>query len=408
MFGFSIVARLPLAMLGIGLVVHVQRLTGSFAAAGLTTGAYAVSEAIGGPLLGRLADHGRQTPVLLASSSVAAVLLGTIAVMPATTPLPLLLALAAGIGLATPPVGACLRGQLPTLMRNRDQLQALYALETSLTELTWVCGPPLILFAGALWSTGGALALAGLVLVAATVGFATQPASRAWRPESAIGQRRGGALRSPAMRTLTIVLFCFGVLLGADEVAVTASVKALEGTTTAAAPLLALWGTGSFAGGLILTRFSGGARTASGIVLCLAALTVGHLALIPAGGSVLALAGVLLIAGGAIAPTEAIVYGMVDSAAPKGTVTEAFAWLATAMAVGSALGAAAGGGLTDQVGPVGAFLLAGAAGALAALTASARARTLPRLRQSPATEAPRTSAPISTCTAPLTEGAVGR
>ncbi len=175
MFGFSIVARLPLAMLGIGLVVHVQRLTGSFAAAGLTTGAYAVSEAIGGPLLGRLADRGRQTPVLLASSAVAAVLLGTIAVMPATTPLPLLLALAAGIGLATPPVGACLRGQLPTLMRDRDQLQALYALETSLTELTWVCGPPLILFAGALWSPGGALALAGLVLVAATVGFATQP-----------------------------------------------------------------------------------------------------------------------------------------------------------------------------------------------------------------------------------------
>ena len=44
--GSSIAARLPLAMFGLGLLVHAQRLTGSFALAGLVSGAYAVSGAL--------------------------------------------------------------------------------------------------------------------------------------------------------------------------------------------------------------------------------------------------------------------------------------------------------------------------------------------------------------------------
>ena len=52
-------------MLSIGLLVHAQHLTGSFAAAGLVAGAYAVALGVGGPLLGRLVDRRGQTPVLL-------------------------------------------------------------------------------------------------------------------------------------------------------------------------------------------------------------------------------------------------------------------------------------------------------------------------------------------------------
>jgi predicted MFS family arabinose efflux permease len=405
LFVFSIVARLPLAMLSIGLVVHVQRLTGSFAAAGLTTAAYAVCEAIGGPVLGRLVDRGAQKPVLLASATASGALLFVIAVVPATTPLELLIALAAGIGLATPPVGACLRGRLPALLHDRDDLEAGYALETSLTELTWVCGPPLVLGVGALWSTAAALSLAGMVMFIATVAFAIQPAALGRRPPQATKRGRGGALRSPAMRTLTIVLFCFGLLLGADEVAVTASAKMLEGSAAAAAPLFALWGAGSFVGGMIVTRLGGGARTALGLVVWLAALTVGHLALIPGAGSVITLAPLLLIAGATLAPTEASVYGMVDAAAPEGMATEAFAWLATAIAVGSALGAAGAGGLADHAGPIGAYLLGGGAGTLAALVALVRTLSPARGRSRVSTRPSPARPPILRCTEPLTQAA---
>jgi MFS family permease len=375
LFATSIVARLPLAMLSIGLMVHVQHLTRSFTAAGAVTGAYALALAVGGPLLGRLVDRRGQTLVLLASAGAAAVLLVTIAIVPARTPLPVLVALACGIGLAEPPVGACLRTRLPTLLPDPGVVDAAYAFEASVLELTWIAGPPLVLGVGALWSPGTALAAGGVLLLIATAAFAAQPASRNWRQTPAAGRPRGGALRTPAMRTLVAVLALVGVLLGADEVAVTATAKALAGTT-AAAPLLALWGVGSFAGGLAIARSGGGARTAAGLALVLAALAAGHLALIPASGGILSLGAVLLVAGAAIAPAEASVYAMVDDAAPPGTTTEAFAWLASAIAVGGALGAAASGTLIDRPGPTAAFALAGGAGALAVLVTAVRGRTL--------------------------------
>ncbi len=228
---------------------------------------------------------------------------------------------------------------------------------------------------GALWSTGAALAAGGLMLLLATTAFAAQPASRTRRPRPATGLRRGGALRAPAMRTLVAVLLLVGVLLGADEVAVTAAAKTLDGTG-AAAPLLALWGVGSLAGGLLITRARGGARTAAGLALVLAALTAGHLALIPASGGIVSLGAVLLIAGAGIAPAEASVNAMADDAAPPGTSTEAFAWLASAMAIGGALGAAAAGTLIDRSGTTAAFTLAGGAGALAVLIAALPRRPL--------------------------------
>ncbi len=374
LFLFSITARLPLAVLSIGLVVHVQRLTGSFAAAGVTTAAYAVCEAAAAPLLGRLVDRGAQTVVLVASAAVAAVLLLVIGIVPSGTPVAVLMALSGGIGVATPPVAACLRSQLPALLDDPERLQAGYSLETSLNELTWVAGPPLVLGVGALWSTGAALALAGLVLLLTTLGYALQPEARAKRPAQLRERSRGGALRSPAMRLFVVLLFCSGVLLGADEVAVTASAKLLEGSTAAAAPLFALWGVGSFVGGMLVTRFGGSGRSLLGLLAWILALTLAHLALIPAAGSVVALALVLLVAGATIAPTESSVYAMVDKVAPSGTATEAFAWLATALAVGGALGAAGAGALADHGGPAAAYLLGGGAGAIAVVIGVASAR----------------------------------
>jgi len=375
LFVVSTIARLPVAMLSIGLLVHAEHLTGSFAAAGAVTGAYAVAVGIGGPLLGRRVDRHGQTATLVAGATAAAVLLVATALLPAGASLPVLLALAAGTGFATPPVGACLRTILPALLPDPGALRAGYAVEATVVELTWVSGPPLALGLGALWSTGGALAAGGLVMLGATAAFAAEPHSRRWRPAPA-ARPRGGSLRAPGMRTLVLVLVAVGTLFGAVEVAVTAAAGELGGTA-AAAPLLALWGAGSLAGGIVAARAGGGAQGAAGLGAVLVALTAGHLALVPAAGSLVALGAVLLFAGAAIAPTYATVYAMVDHAAPAGTVTEAFAWLGTAVAVGAAAGAAGAGLAADQAGPETALALAGAAGAVAALTAILRFRTLP-------------------------------
>ncbi len=205
--------------------------------------------------------------------------------------------------------------------------------------------------------------------------FALQPASRRWRPAATGPRPRGGSLQTPAMRTLVTILVAVGVLFGSVEVAVVAAAESL-GSTAAAGPLLAAWGVGSLAGGLLAVRLGGGAHSAAGLSLVLGAPGFGHLALIGAAGNVVALGAVLLIAGAAIAPAYASVFAMVERSTPAGTVTEAFAWLNTAVAVGAAAGAATAGSLAEHLGPAAGFALGGGAGALAMVTTVLRARAL--------------------------------
>jgi predicted MFS family arabinose efflux permease len=364
----SIVARLPLAMVSVALLVHARQVTGSFAQAGLIAGAYAVGLGVGGPLLGQLVDRRGQTLTLLASASIASATLVTIGLLPAHVSFAAFVTLAVVAGLATPPVGACLRAQLPVLIPDPSAVGGVYALEASLVELTYIFGPPLALCLAAFWSSGGGLAIAGVTLLGAVTVFATHSPSRGGQPVAATGRHPRGSLRTPTMRTLVIILVAVGMLLGVDEVAVIAAATALH-SAGGAAPLFAVWGAGSFIGGLLFTRLSR-VRLRVGIAPLLAMLTAGHLVLIPADRNGVLLAVALLIAGTTIAPTEATLYAMVDPAAPDGTITEAFAWLATAMAVGSAAGAAGAGLVVDRVGVAAAFALAGVAGALAVLTST--------------------------------------
>lgn len=358
LFVISVAARLPLPMLSVGLLVHIQALTGSFAAAGVVSAVYACALGAGGPLLARVADRRGQTVVLVASALIGGSALAAIAALPAGAPVGLLVALAALLGLAVPPIGACWRALLPTIAG-----VDAYAADATAVELTFVAGPPLVLLAGNLASTGVALAGAGVLLVAGTALFAAHPASRGWRP--AAGRPRGGSLRAGGLRTLVLVMLAVGIVFGATEVGVTAAAHAL-GATAAAGPLLGVWGAGSLVGGLVAAR--------SGVALpvVLAALAAGHLALAAATGSVVALGIVIGLAGSTIAPTTAIVYTLVERAAPAGTLTEAFAWMSTAAAVGAAAGSAVAGALADAAGPIPTFVLAGAAGAVAVLIAALR------------------------------------
>ena len=365
LFSTSVVARLPLATFSIGLLVHVKQLTGSYAAAGAVAGALAVAQGAGGPVLGRLVDRRGQTMVLLTSAVVAGAALATVARVPAGTPLSVLLILAAVIGLATPPIGACLRTLIPVLRPGAERQRKAYAVDAAATELTWLSGPPLALALGALAGTGAALTAAGAVLIAATTLFALSPVSRGWRPT---GTRRAGgsALVSPTIRTLVTVMGGVGVLFGATEVAVAASAGPAAGL------LLGLWGAGSLAGGIVAARLGGGAADGRSFALLLAALGVSHLSLVAASTGVVTAAVLITVAGSMIAPILASSYAMVGRAAPAGTITESFAWLATATAVGTAGGAAAGGALADLAGSTSGFVLAGGAALSAALLAVIR------------------------------------
>ena len=116
LLGSSILARLPLAMFSLALLVHAQRLTGSFAVAGMVSGAYAIAGAVSAPLLGRLVDRGGQTKVLVSGATLTALVLITTALLPSSAPPLLLVALAGATGASTPPLAACIRTLLPGIV----------------------------------------------------------------------------------------------------------------------------------------------------------------------------------------------------------------------------------------------------------------------------------------------------
>jgi predicted MFS family arabinose efflux permease len=366
----SLIARLPLAMFSLAILVHARELSGSFAIAGLASSAYAIFGAVSAPALGRVIDQTGQTRVLLAGSAASAGLLIGLGILGRGASPVAIIGLAAAAGLTTPPLPACVRTLLPAIVSDPSQLPRLFALESTALELTFVIGPPLVLGLGAIWSPGAALVVSGLVLFVGTIAFALQPPSRRWRPATAPDRPRRGSssLSSPAIRALIVISFGMDVVFGATEVGVTATAQHLA-DAAAAAPVLALWGLGSLIGGVVATRLAGGSGSSRRLVLLLAALAVTHGALMLCTGSLMAAGAVILLAGATIAPTASIVYEMVDRTAPAGTETEAFSWVAAADATGVAIGAALAGILVQDIGPAAAFALAGAAGTLTATVA---------------------------------------
>jgi MFS family permease len=377
LLGSSLLARLPLAMFSIALLVHAQHLTGSFAIAGLVTGAYAIASAAGSPLLGRLVDRRGQRAVLVGCAAATGLVVIADGVLPAGTPALALIALGAATGACSPPLDACVRTLLPAIASDPDGVPALFTFESTLLELTFVAGPPLALGLGAAWSTGGALIVSGLVMLLGTLAFVAQPASRRWRPEPDAPRARGGSLRSGVIRALVVIELGTGIAFGATEVGVTAAVHALA-SAAAAGPLLGLWGLGSLLGGAAATRLGAVARSAHGLTWLLAALALAHAALILTTGSVVAMGVVITLAGATIAPTAASVYAMVDTAAPAGTHTEAYSWLLTASLVGASTGSAVAGALAQTAGAAVPFTVVAVGGGLAVLAAVLRAGRFPQ------------------------------
>jgi MFS family permease len=377
LIGSSVIARLPLTMLSIGLLLHARHLTGSFAAAGVVEAAFAISLGIGAPLIGRAVDQSGQTPVLLATCAVSAGLLVILAVLPVGTTLPALLVPACAIGCAMPPVGACLRALVPGFSSDPAAARAFYTIDSTAVELTWITGPTLAVTLGAVCSTRISLLAGATMLVGGTLAFAAQPASRSWLPVAGAPTSRGRRRpsHSPGLRTLIVMMGTLGIVFSAVEVGIAAATSG-PGASGAAGPLLAVWGLGSLFGGLTATGMGGSARNVGGLSLLLTALTVGHLCLAAVARSTTGMALVLLLAGATIAPTEASLYAMVDHVVPAGALTESFSWLTTAAAVGAAIGAAGGGWLAASAGPVAAFALAGVGGLSGVLCLTLRGKTL--------------------------------
>ena len=371
LFVASCVARLPMGALGLLLVLHTQQLTGSYAKGGLASGAYAIALALSNPALARIVDRRGQTLVLRTGAPLAAAAILVLAALPDGAPLGAILAAAAVAGACQPPVGACMRALWPVLLDSPDRRHAAYSMEGALLEIVYICGPVLIVAGIGSWSTTAAMASCAGFLLAGDLAFSAHPVSRAWRPHAERPRDLTGALRGPGVRVLVAVFVLCGLSIGAVEVVVPAALDA-TGHRELTGILLGAWGAGSMLAGLAIGRAGAAADPPRRLALALGAWGLAHAAL-GASGEPLVLGVLLFVAGATIAPTLVSANGMLDDLAPVGTITEAFTWTSTGIAVGIAAGSALAGALVEAASPAVAMAALGTGGVLAALVVRATA-----------------------------------
>jgi len=373
---YSVIARVPLGITSIALVLFVKQESGSFAWAGVVTATFAFSCAVLGVGMSRLIDRHGQTIVLLAGMAVHCVSVGAIVVLGLSgAPMWVLIACAVPAG-ALPPVSTCLRPLWPALLADDPRLvPTAYALDALLIEVVFVAGPLLTGLIVALFSPQVALVVGLAFLAAGVLGFASTEPSRHWRGE---GRQPGGlvgALHSPGLQTLTAAAFGIGTCFGALEVGF-AAYGASRDMSALAGALLALNATGSAIGGLWYGANAyrlGPVQRAYVLLVCSFGPLIALVAAAPTLALVIAMA---VVSGLATAPLTTAQNLLAGELAPRGRVTESFTWLVTALVVGIATGNAVAGALTDATSWRVAVLAAATLAIIAAAVTVARRRTL--------------------------------
>jgi MFS family permease len=377
LMGAALVARLPIGIDSLAIVLFLRQETGSYAAAGLVSAAFALGGGAGAPLSGRLIDRFGQARVLMPLAIVHAAGLGALVGLTLLgAPVALLAAAALVGGLAIPPISATLRPLwAPLLEREPGLLPTAYALDSVLIEFVFVFGPLLTAVATALLSPAAALGLSAALIVSGTLAFASSPPSRAWRPDpSGGGHGWLGALRSPGLRTLVLATLPLGFCFGAMEVTLPAFSEA-EASRVWAGVLLSVWSLGSAVGGLTYGARAGSLPLASTYVRLVAVLPLTFLPL-AASPSIVVMPVLCLVAGVFIAPVLAAGNQLAGDVAPTGALTEAYTWPITALVVGLAAGNAVAGALVEVADWRVSFLVGAAVSAIGGVLVFARRTTL--------------------------------
>jgi MFS family permease len=364
----ALVARVPISMLGLGVVLLVSGSRGSYGQAGVVAAALLLSLSVAQPLQARVADRLGQPRVvgpLLAVHAGAVVAL--VLAVQAGLPVALVALAAAAVGASLPPFGSFVRARWSFRLAGTSLLPTAFALESVLDEVIFVVGPVLVTLVAT--QVGAGPAVAGTLLFTCGGGLAYLLCRSSVPPRH---RPEPGDENDPLpWRTLLPLVAAFvgmGAAFGAVEVSTVAFADEL-GRLPQAGLVLAAFAAGSMVAGIAFGALAPGQPTRRRFVLGLALLA---LALVPTAlvSSLAPLALVLAVAGLAISPTLITGFGLAEHASARSRVTEALAWTNTSLAVGVAAGAAVAGPLIDQIGASGGFLVVvggGVVGAAASL-----------------------------------------
>lgn len=360
----GVVARLPMSVLGLGVVLLVSTSYGSYALAGRVAAAYVVAQAICAPQLGRWVDRFGQARImrpalLLASTGLASlVVAGTL-----RAPVWTLYVTAAVTGATLGSMGALVRARWSHVLRDDRKVETAFALESVLDEVVFAIGPVAVTFLASAIAPPAALVLPLVATVGGGFWFLAQRQTEPPPTGRTSAGRTRSVLRTPGMAALALVFIAVGGVFGATEVATVAFAEE-QGSIGYAGPVLAAFALGSLGAGLVYGSRSWLSPLRLRFLLAVVALGVGTSAFLLV-DSVVQLAGVMLLAGLAIAPTLIAGNGLVQGLVPPGRLTEGLTWVGTMLGVGVSFSASIAGAAIDEQGSRAGFVVV----ALAALSA---------------------------------------
>ncbi|MCS5485985.1 MFS transporter [Curtobacterium sp. C1] len=375
-FPIAFVARLPFAMMVVGVLTLVVASRDSVALGGVNSAFVGIGSAVFGPLVGAAADRFGQRAVLVPVGLANAVLLGALPfVVAGTAPDLAVLAMSFCIGASAPQVAPMSRTRLVAIIRQRMApqrhervLSGTMAYESAADETVFIVGPFLVgLLASAIAPWVAVAGAAALTLVFVTA-FALHPTGRlvvggAERETPAPATQ----LLRPRLVVVVLGILGVGLFFGSTLTSLTAFMEQ-HGESSQAGLLYGIMGIGSAALALGSAAFPrafgvGWRWLAFGVVLLAGAVAFA------AADSVGAVALVLGLMGIGIGPTLVAQYSLGSERSPVGRSATTMTILGSAVIVGQSVASAIVGEVAERAGTGAAMAFPAYAAALVVLAA---------------------------------------
>lgn len=373
----GLIARVPMSMVGISIILAVRALYGNYSLAGLVSATQVIAYAVGAPILARLVDRYGQLQVMLPSVMVSAAATVSLifAIVNLVSPV-ILVPITVVMGATAGSIGALARSRWAYVCENPAQLQVAYAMEAALDELVFVLGPVAATLLAASVHPLAGLWVAVAFMVVGAIAFLAQTRTQPPARIPVEGEKKQSVMRNPVMIVLAMTYVFTGALFGSSDLAVVAFADEANRSSMAGL-VLASMSLGSLISALIY-----GARVWKTPMWRL--FTVGVIAIAVGTSTFLftpnlgVLAILMFIAGLAIAPTMTNVNTIVQRVTPPTRLTEGLTWMSTAMTIGTSLGSALTGPAIDSTGHRGGFAFVMLFGWLMVAVALIGLRTLKR------------------------------
>ncbi|MCI3276763.1 MFS transporter [Streptomyces cylindrosporus] len=367
-FPLGLLARLPYATSALSTLILLQTSTHNYAFAGLGGATQSIATALGGPLVGTLADrHGHRVVGVVAAIANFAAWAALLAASLTGGRQGMLVA-AALVGLTQPQVGPLVRVHWSRLLHargERELLPAALSYEASADELSFVAGP---VFVGLLTSLSPlAPTIATMTVIAATtLPFAAVYAHPAPHQQPTAPQEKPRLPRRP-LAVMFLAMAAMGAVFGSLQTAVTVYADAID-EPGAAGLVYAEFGIGSALAGVACAWLPRQFTLRARYLSFAATLCAGMLVLF-VGARLLSLPAAVAAASLTVAPYMISLYALTERLAPAERAAVAMTVLCAGGPLGAAVGQAVSGSLAQSYGIDGALLVAFTAAAAALLLA---------------------------------------